>query len=124
MRAPLMVTGGHAAAHAPVQADVVPWSASNAYTVKPRPVVKIVPSAVCRSVSTAPPAVPLARAGGALDGAAPYRHPTLPEEQPVAATTTSAAAAASGIRSRPRARSGPKNLIIVTTSFLMSRARR
>src|SRR5215469_16687679 len=80
MRVLLAVTGGHTAAHAPVQADVAPWSASNAYTVKPWPVVRMVPSAVCRSTSAAPPAAPLAWAGGALDGAAPYRHPTLPEE--------------------------------------------
>src|SRR5215470_8369857 len=123
MRAPLMVTGGHAAAHAPVHADVVPWSASNAYTVKPRPVVKIVPSAVCRSASTAP-AVPPAWVAGLGDGAAPYRHPTSPEEQPPAAITASTATAASGLGSRPRARGRPKNLIIVPTSFPVSHARR
>src|SRR5215472_13051873 len=102
MRVLLVVTGGQAAAHAPVQADVVPWSASNAYTVKPRPVVKIMPSAVCRSASTAP-AAPPAWVARPRDGAAPYRHPTSPEEQPPAAITASAAAAASGLRSRPRA---------------------
>ena len=107
----LAVTGGQAAAHARVQAEVVPWSASKAYTVKPRPVVKIVPTAVCRSASAAPPAA-LARAAGALDGAAPSG-PVPPAEELRAATTTAEAVTASGIGKRLPARSQPKGLVIV-----------
>src|SRR5262249_22415239 len=124
-RPPLAVTGGHAAAHAPVQADVVPLSASNAYTVKPLPVARIVPSAVCRSVSALLPAAP-APPAGALDGAGWYSAALPPGEVPHAATATAAAATAttaSGLPQRPSARSGPTGLIIVATSFLPSRFR-
>jgi hypothetical protein len=76
-RPPLAVTGGHAAAHAPLQADVVPLSASNAYTVRPLVVVRIVPSAVCRSVSALLLAG-LAPAAGAL-GVNPYSLALPPE---------------------------------------------
>jgi hypothetical protein len=76
MRSPLAVTGGHATAHPPVQADIAPLSASNAYTVKPLPVVRIVPSAVCRSVSALLPAA-LAPPAGTLDSAGPDG-PTAP----------------------------------------------
>ena len=65
------VTGGQAAAHAPMHADVAPLSASNACNVKPWPLVRMVPSAVCRSVSAASPAAVAVAAGG-LDAAGPY----------------------------------------------------
>src|SRR5215470_11883448 len=106
MRVLPVVTGGQAAAHAPVQADVVPWSASKAYTVKPWPVVRMVPTAVCRSASTATPAA-LAWPAGARDGAGPYG-PPLPAEELQAAITAAAAVAASGIRRRLPARGRAK----------------
>src|SRR5262249_38810809 len=88
----VVVTGGQAAAHAPKQADLVPWSASNAYTVKPRPVVRMVPSAVCRAVSAGPPAV-IALAREALDGAGPYGSaPCPPGGRPRAAAVAAARA--------------------------------
>src|SRR5262249_43381392 len=124
-RPPLAVTGGHAAAHAPVQADVVPLSASNAYTVKPLPVVRIVPSAVCRSVSALLPAAPAPPAGGGV-GAGGHGAPPPGGKAPPAAPAPPAAApatTASGLPQRPSARSGPTGLIIVATSFLPSRFR-
>ena len=87
----VVVTGGQATAHAPKQADLVPLSASNAYTVKPRPVVRTVPSAVCRAVSAGPPPV-IAWARGALDGVGPYGPALGPPEVPHAAATVAAAA--------------------------------
>jgi hypothetical protein len=71
----------------------------HAYTVKPRPVVRMVPSAVCRAVSAGPPAV-TARAPGAPDGAGPYGPAPGPPEAPHAAATVAAAAASAAGSSR------------------------
>jgi hypothetical protein len=54
----MVVSGGQARAHAPVQWDLVPLSAANAYRVKPRPSVRIVPSEVRRTVSSVTAAAP------------------------------------------------------------------
>ena len=52
----LAVTGGQAAAHAPVQVDVLPLSASNRYRARPCPSARNLPSipvADCRSIVVA-----------------------------------------------------------------------
>src|SRR5260370_1714781 len=98
MVAAVVVTGGHPAAHAPAQADMVPLSASKAYRVKPCPSVTMLPSEVCRTVSAAPPTAGEPAAAG-LDAAGPYGPPLLPDE-PHAANSTTAAAAGSARRIR------------------------
>src|SRR5438067_326011 len=52
----LAVTGGQAAAHAPVQVDVLPLSASNRYMARPCPSARnlwSIPEADCRSIVVA-----------------------------------------------------------------------
>src|SRR5713101_1995772 len=53
---PLTVTGGHAAAHAPVHVDVPPLSASNRYIVRPWPSTRAlpgIPEMACRLIVVA-----------------------------------------------------------------------
>ena len=58
---PLVWSTGHAAAHAPAQADWLGWSFSNRYSVRPLPSTRIIPSLVlvAETVATldAPPLV-------------------------------------------------------------------
>jgi hypothetical protein len=72
---PVVVTGGHAPAHAPVQVEVSPVSLTHRYTARPEPSVRNVPAdddAVVMTVAPdAPvlaPAAPLLLAGGAAAG--------------------------------------------------------
>lgn len=47
---PVVVTGGHAPAHAPAQVDMSPVSfAHRHYTARPDPLVKMVPAGTWRS---------------------------------------------------------------------------
>jgi len=62
---PVAVTGGHAPAHAPEQADLPPLSLTHRYTARPGPSVRNVPAddeAVVITVAPDQPALPLAAA--------------------------------------------------------------
>jgi hypothetical protein len=60
---PVVVTGGHAPAHAPVHMDASPVSLTHRYTARPEPSVRNVPADDVAVVMTVPPdALPLAAA--------------------------------------------------------------
>jgi hypothetical protein len=60
---PVAVTGGHAPAHAPEQADVPPLSLTHRYTARPEPSVRNVsPDDVAVVISVDPDPLPLAAA--------------------------------------------------------------
>ena len=65
---PVAGTGGQAAAHAPVQALVVPESAPNRYTVRPCESTKMVPRPLLPTASVG--GAGAAVVGGAVDGGA------------------------------------------------------
>jgi hypothetical protein len=109
---PVAVTGGHAPAHAPVQADVSPVSLTHRYTARPEPSVRNVPAddvAVLMTVAPpdalAPPAL-LAGAAALLAGAAgaaallllPLEHAATSIATPTAPPTPAASRAGADIR--------------------------
>src|SRR5829696_7082381 len=95
---PLASSGGHACAHAPLQALVVPWSALNRYSVRPWAFTRTGPSPVLASASVAawPPAV---RAG--RSAVAAFVSPPPPQPATAAAAIAAAAAAVSVLVSVP-----------------------
>jgi hypothetical protein len=82
--APLEVSGGHALAHSPVHALVLPESCVNRYSVRPCESTRIVPSALL----AVPTLVGGVDAFGVVDAVAP------PPPPPHAATASGASAAA------------------------------
>lgn len=66
---PVVVSGGQAVAHAPLQVEVELVSASNRYSVRPDPSTRICPSAELAAFSMA--AVPVAVGDALIEDAAP-----------------------------------------------------
>jgi hypothetical protein len=56
--APVVVTGGQAPAHAPLQLDMSPVSFTHRYTARPEPLVRTVPAEVEAVLMTVPPDAP------------------------------------------------------------------
>lgn len=89
---PVVVTGGHAPAHAPEQADASLVSLVHRYTARPEPVVRNVsPDAVAVVMTVAPPAAAAllgAAAAAELAGAAGTELLLLPLEHAAASSAT------------------------------------
>jgi hypothetical protein len=107
--APVVVTGGHAPAHAPEHCDASPVSLTHRYTARPEPLVRNVFPDDVAVVMTVPPdaaELPLAALAGAaapdeLAGAAllllPLAHAAASSATPTAPPTPAASLAGPGI---------------------------
>jgi hypothetical protein len=90
---PLILSCGHAAAHAPLQADWFGWSFPNRYSVRPLPLTRIVPSLVLVAVTAAWLDCPLVVVGELPEPYAPPPELEPPELLPLHAPASTPAAA-------------------------------